>query len=128
MSYAKLRGYEWPIIRKMYAAIVRSIEAKEYSWEDNFDRFEAILYRRPPTAVRGNKVEREGGQQQKKWFCRDWNKRDGCTKPSTHKAWFGTGPNAVSRTVIHMCATCYLKDRSQKEHPEHSDNCPHKQA
>ena len=48
MAYAKLRGYEWPLIRKMYAAILRSIETKEHTWDSNFDRFEAILYRRAP--------------------------------------------------------------------------------
>ena len=37
ISYLKLRGYEWPLIRKMYAAILTSIETKEYSWESNFD-------------------------------------------------------------------------------------------
>ena len=47
MAYAKLRGYDWVLIRKMYAAILTSIEAKENRWDSNFDRFEAILYRRP---------------------------------------------------------------------------------
>ena len=129
MAYAKLRGYEWPLIRKMYAAIVRSIEAKEYSWEDNFDRFETILYRRLPTVNRNNKGERyDRDIPQKKWFCRDWNKQEGCTKQAPHKAWFGTGSNAISRTVLHMCAVCYLKDKAQRDHPEYSDSCHHKQA
>ena len=30
IAYAKLRGYDWPVIRKMYAAILRSIEAREH--------------------------------------------------------------------------------------------------
>ena len=33
MAYLKLRGYEWNLIRKMYAAILTSIETKEYLWE-----------------------------------------------------------------------------------------------
>ena len=33
----KLRGYDWNLIRKMYAAILTSIETMEYSWESNFD-------------------------------------------------------------------------------------------
>ena len=45
LAYMKLRGYDWQLIRKMYAAILTSIETKEYSWESNFDRFETILYR-----------------------------------------------------------------------------------
>ena len=46
VAYLKLRGYDWQLIRKMYAAILTSIETKKYSWESNFDRFEIILYRR----------------------------------------------------------------------------------
>ena len=128
MAYAKLRGYDWPIVRKMYAAIVRSIEAKEYSWSDNFDRFETILYRRPHAMGRQQRTDRDQNTQPKKWFCRDWNKPEGCNKSAPHKAWFGSGTNATSRTVIHMCAACYMRDRTARDHPENSDACPHKTA
>ena len=133
ISYAKLRGYEWPLIRKMYSAILRSIEAKEYTWADNFDRFETILYRRTAQAHKdnlrgGNRSDRSDREAQKKWFCRDWNKSEGCQKQSPHKAWFGTGANAVSRMVQHICAACYMKDRASREHPETHDSCPHRNA
>ena len=126
MAYTKLRGYEWPLIRKMYAAILRSIETKEHTWDSNFDRYETILYRKTPI----RKEDRTGsgpGTNSKKWFCRDWNKGN-CTKSSPHKSWFGTGTNAVQRTVLHMCATCYMKEKTQKEHPEGHESCPHKGA
>ena len=128
MAYAKLRGYEWHLIRKMYAAILRSIEAREHTWESNFDRFEAILYRRPPQRREDkNTSGLKEVNNNKKWFCRDWNKGN-CTKSAPHKSWFGTGTNAVSRTVLHMCATCYMKDKVQKDHPENHETCPHKEA
>ena len=38
MAYAKLRGYDWPLIRKMYAAILTSIEARENTWGSSFDQ------------------------------------------------------------------------------------------
>ena len=127
MAYAKLRGYDWPMIRKMYAAILRSIEAKEYNWSDNFDRFETILYSRRGTGKpQHNKQERDS--HQKKWFCRDWNKPEGCTKTAPHKAWFGTGTSVVARTVVHICAACYMKDRASRDHPEHHNSCPHRNA
>ena len=53
-AYLKLRDFEWQLIRKMYAAILTSIETKEYSWESNFDRFETILYRRTWVEARPN--------------------------------------------------------------------------
>ena len=125
MAYAELRGYEWPLIRKMYAAIVRSIKTKENTWENNFDRYETILYKRPP--LRREDKQQNSQASTKKWFCRDWNKGN-CTKSTPHKAWFGTGTNAIQRTVLHMCATCYMKDKTQKEHPENHESCPHRDA
>ena len=127
MAYAKLRGYEWPVIRKMYAAILRSIEAKEHTWSDNFDRFETILYRRTQTQQH-RPYSRNEREQQKKWFCRDYNKPEGCNKQSPHKAWFGSGTNAVTKTVVHICATCYMKEKAAREHPETHEGCPHKSA
>ena len=126
MSYAKLRGYDWTIIRKMYAAILRSIETKENTWETNFDRYEAILYRRPPKKD-DRPIPSQSTGPIKKWFCRDWNKGN-CTKTAPHKAWFGTGSNATQRTVLHMCAVCYMKDKAQRDHAEGQDTCPHKDA
>ena len=35
MAYAKLRGYDWHLIRKMYAVILTSIEARENTWDSN---------------------------------------------------------------------------------------------
>ena len=125
MAYAKLRGYDWPMVRKMYAAIVMSIKANEYTWESNFDHFEAILYRRPPShSNHGRQGKSDDRPPPKKWFCRDWNKGE-CTRSAPHKATFGAGANAVSRTVHHICATCYGKDRSARDHPEGDDSCPH---
>ena len=46
IAYLKLCGIDWSLLRKMYAAILSSIETGEYSWESNFDRFESILYRK----------------------------------------------------------------------------------
>ena len=129
MAYAKLRGYEWPLIRKMYAAILRSIETKENTWDNNFDRYETILYKRAPVRREERREERQqsGTNSAKKWFCRDWNKGN-CSRTAPHKAWFGSGTNAVQRTVLHMCAICYMKEKAQKDHPEGHDSCPHKEA
>ena len=122
MAYAKLRGYDWPLIRKMYSAILTSIEARENTWESNFDRFESILYRRSYNQPQTNRATRE--RNDKKWFCRDYNKPEGCNKQSPHKAAVGAG--GILRTVIHICAPCYLRDKAERRHPEGHDSCPHK--
>ena len=43
MAYLVIRQNEWSLVRGMYAAILRAIEVQEYSWEDNFDRFENMV-------------------------------------------------------------------------------------
>ena len=127
VAYLKLRGYEWNLIRKMYAAILTSIETKEYSWESNFDRFETILYRkviienRPHQGDARQHTEREG----RKRFCRDYNK-EGCPRNSPHPVWIGNGSSAVKKMVYHYCAACLIRDKQQREHPEGHQDCPHR--
>ena len=111
----------------MYAAIVTSIETREYSWESNFDRFETILYRKAVMAGRthmgDHKQEREAGRKR---FCRDFIRPEGCPKNSPHPAWFGNGPSATRQTVYHYCAACLIHDKQHREHPEGHPDCPHK--
>ena len=117
ISYLKLRGYEWPLLRKMYTAILTSIETGEYSWTSNFDRFETLLYRRSQPENKFRSMDNrhtEYDNSNKKWFCRDYNPAGGCTKASPHTAWFGSGPTAVRRQVHHWCGLCLLRDRQQK--------------
>ena len=127
IAYLKLRGVDWQLLRKMYAAILSSIETRKYSWESNFDRFESILYRRILT----NKgMDRDGRdhrpQEGRKRFCRDFNKPEGCPKNSPHPVWIGTGTTANKRMVYHCCAACLIRDKTFREHPEGHPECPHR--
>ena len=129
MAYLKLRGYEWALIRKMYAAILTSIETKEYSWESNFDRFETILYKRTMGENRPNAPERAQADKEsgnRKRYCKDYNRPEGCPKSSPHPVWFNSGSSAVKKMVHHLCAACLVRDRQQKEHPEGYPECPHR--
>ena len=129
IAYLKLRGYEWHLIRKMYAAILTSIETKEYSWESNFDRFETILYRRTWADSKtsgGKHSDRERDTGGQKRFCRDYNKPEGYPKNSPHSVWFGSGPGATKRTMYHFCTACLIRDKQQRDHQEGHPDCPHK--
>ena len=55
----------------MYAAILISIETKDYSWESNFDQFETILYRRTWVDQKSHNTDKESGSRKR--FCRDLN-------------------------------------------------------
>ena len=127
IAYLKLRGYEWYLLRRMYAAILRSIETREYSWDSNFDRFETILYRRAMNQeVTRTTQDNRGEPNNRKRFCRDYNKPEGCPKHSPHNVWMGTGPSATKKLVHHVCAACIIKDKQSREHPEGHPDCPHK--
>ena len=65
IAYLKLRGYEWSLLRKMYVAILSSIETRENSWDSNFDHFETILYRRVMADHKGfsDSKGNEGGRK-----------------------------------------------------------------
>ena len=128
IAYLKLRGYEWNLLRKMYAAILTSIETQENTWTSNFDRYETILCRKVLTDSqnRGDRSNKTTPDR-KVWYCRDYNnKPEGCSKPSPHTAWFGSGPSAVKKQVIHACAACLLKGRQIKEHQEGHAQCPYR--
>ena len=126
ISYLKLRGMEWNLLRKMYAAILSSIETREYSWESNFDRFETILYRKAMTEKNQDREGRENKSEGRKRFRKDYNKPEGCPKSSPHTAWLGSGPGATKRQVFHCCAVCSYKDRVARSHPEGHPDCPHR--
>ena len=126
ISYLRLRGIEWHLLRKMYAAILSSIETREYSWESNFDRFESILYRRVLTERGGERDWEHKPQEGRKRFCRDYNRPEGCPKNSPHTVWIGAGPSANKRMVYHYCAACLIRDKTPREHPEGHADCPHR--
>ena len=124
IAYLKLRGIEWHLLRKMYTAILSSIETREYSWESNFDRFEPILYQR--ALVERNTEREHKPVEGRKRFCRDYNRPEGCPKHSPHPAWIGSGASATKRTVYHYCAACLIREKATREHPEGHADCPHK--
>ena len=127
IAYLKLRGIEWHLLRKMYAAILSSIETREYSWELNFDRFESILYRKALADRNTSERKREHRNQEgRKRFCRDYNRPEGCPRNSPHAIWTGSGPSAARRMVYHCCAACLIRDKVMKDHPEGHADCPHR--
>ena len=115
--------------KENYAAILSSIETREYSWESDFDRFESILYRKvfsDRTLDRADRDRDHRPVETRKRFCRDYNKLEGCTKTSPHSTWFGLDPSATRKTVYHYCAACLIRDRTPREHLEGHPDCPHR--
>ena len=126
ISYLKLRGIDWHLLCKMYAAILSSTETREYSWESNFDRFESILYRKVLTERSHEKDREHCSAESRKRFCRDYNRPEGCPKNSPHPVWMGNGPAATKKMVYHCYAACLIRDKTMREHPEGHGDCPHR--
>ena len=116
----------WPQIRNTYAHIIRRIENRELTWRADWDRFEQHIYDKVMVNqgnVKSDKTKKaaQSGSSDV-WFCKQYQKIEGCPKDSPHG---GIYKNSY-KSMLHICATCWLKDRVKRNHPECSSDCPHK--
>ena len=127
--------YEWRGCLQLYATIINQIELGIKSWSSDFSEERALVllpYAQPnprerPQAtqpVRRNQNQNRNSDtpDSRVWFCRPYQKGN-CNKPQSHRAFVqGRGPV----TVQHICAKCYLTDKTKSSHPENTDSCPNK--
>ena len=127
--------YEWYGCLQLYTTIINQIELGIKSWSSDFSEERALVllpYAQPnrrerPQAtqpVRRNQNQNRNSDtpDSRVWFCRPYQKGD-CNKPESHRAFVqGRGPV----TVQHICAKCYLTDKTKSFPPENSDSCPNK--
>ena len=57
---------------------------------------------------------------EKIWFCSLYQKNK-CSNRANHMVVY----KGKMRMAMHICATCWLKDKQKLEHPESSTACPH---
>ena len=104
----------WQQIRNTYAMIVRKIENCEITWEHNFDLFERHIYEK--VQIKTEKTAKSKAE----WFCKQYQKPEGCNKDPPHLMKIGT----TLKMVHHFCAACWIKDKSKRLHSESSNECP----
>ena len=123
----KLRtGVSWPAVRNTYAHILRRIEDREIDWREDWDRYERNIYDRIIIASQKTekpKIHNTRSTTDATWFCRNYQKPDGCNKDAPHNGRVG---NQI-RSLQHICATCWLREKIRRSHPECSSDCPHKE-
>ena len=87
LSYLKHKGHAWPNLRTLYAAIVNHIEKHEASWVSDWKYIEDMVLessiRIPGEKGVGKKVKMSQPEQ---WYCREFNRPEGCTKAVPHDA------------------------------------------
>ena len=112
----------WQQVHNAYAHIIRKIENQEISWAPNWDNYERHIYDKIAVNNKNEKPKKIGGDSV--WFCKAFQKTEGCRKDPPHLAKVGNS----FRQVLHICANCWLKDKQKRNHPEYSFDCPHKEA
>ena len=127
--------FQWKCVLNYHAACLLEIERGHMRWGDNFQVLQnttlagGFLNSQKSNGSNGgsssnrssgatgasSSSSREGGTV----FCRGYQ-RGTCTHSQDHQGNF----NNASRLLRHICAKCWLKNRSFAAHPENSDECP----
>ena len=108
------------------STIIRMIENGEISWTADWDRFEHHIYDKiiqTPINKSDKSKKVSGGGSDGTWFCKYYQRPEGCTREPPHPGKVG---NALKQ-VQHICATCLSKERVKRSHPECSTECPYKE-
>ena len=121
ISHWKLRNaVSWIQLRSVYALILRDIENEIITWHDDFNVYQHLLTDRPPV----NTVRPRENRPNETWFCRQFQRPEGCSKESPHNIKWGN----KDKWVQHICAKCWLRDKVKRYHAETSNECPNKQS
>ena len=113
----------WPQIRNTYAHILRKIENREITWNADWDRYERFIYDKITTTNKAEKVKIPVPAKPKPditWFCKAYQKVEGCARESPHPGRIGN----QFRQLHHICASCWMKEKVKRYHPECSPDCP----
>ena len=104
----------WPQVRNTYAYIICKIENCEISWSADWDRFERHIYDKiAPINAKTEKGKKAGGATSPTdvtYFCKNYNKPDGCNKESPHLVRMITGMKQLHH-ICHgmLCNPPYLR-------------------
>ena len=128
----KLRSnVTWQQVRNAYAHVIRKIENQETTRYTDWDRYERHIYDKVVSSTypaKTEKAKKKTGQlMETTWFCKQYQKQEGCTRELPHLVSINTAHGTITRNVQHICATCWLDERVKRYHPECSSECPHKQ-
>ena len=142
--------YEWSAVHDFYASILHKIERGAVRWGTlDLPALELSIMSRASLLVNKSGLRGQGkgasfresswggtgSQQPRAAATVERGKRGGaqsvffCSPFQRNKCWYdGPHPgNYNGRTVtrLHICATCWQKDRKQCPHPESANECPH---
>ena len=119
--------YQWSACLDFYAAWLRQIELGRKSWSDDPQNLESVILsgHNLPRQLRQTNfrtISKNQNSKEQIWFCVKYQRNKCEQQTSPHS----TIIRGISRTVYHICASCWQKEQVQKSHPECSDQCPNK--
>lgn len=125
--------YAFEGLKEFYAAWVREIEMGLKTWMDSTHELESAILGKhvKPHKYFGSKTSfkkdthpssksNPSSDEEKIWFCSLYQKNK-CSNRANHMVVY----KGKMRMAMHICATCWLKDKQKLEHPESSTACPH---
>ena len=121
--------YDFKGLKAFYAAWLREIELGKKSWSDDPQQIETpiltkhIRLQKTSQPVSKKDSGKQTADKEKVWFCSMYQ-RNKCSHKNGHIAVF----KGEARFCQHICATCWLKDKTKLPHPECSSSCPHASA
>lgn len=128
LAYYKA-SYEWPALLKLYKTWLLQIELGKRDWQDSTQILElpilmhTVRVKKSQNVSSVKKVKAHDGEKGDRdetiWFCSLWQ-RNKCKQSSPHVL----NVRGQSRSVQHICASYWLKDRVKRVHPECSSACP----
>ena len=121
ISYLKQKGYSWPNLCTLYAAIVNHIEKHETYWVSDWRHIEEMVLE-AAVQVPGEKSGGKGGKSTKAevFYCHNFNRPEGCQLTAPHEANIG----CCHRQVQHFCARCWNAAQEMHEHSKCDNTCP----
>ena len=115
IAYLKQKGHAWSCLREFYAAVVRAIEMHESTWASDWrDIEDMVLGPAPLQPASAQRAQNQRRTTPEVWFCRYYNRVEGCDQQSPHEAQIGRR----KRMVRHICAACWNRDKEIKQHSE----------
>lgn len=94
-------------------------ENHEMLWDSDFVRLDLLLHEKLAT---GHKTD-DKKDRSEVWFCKAYQRQEGCNIALPHTAWVSN----QDKQVLHICAKCWLKEKTKRYHPEISQECPTKE-
>ena len=83
LAHLKQKGYSWESLRGLYTAVVRGIEMHETNWAADWQGIEEMVI---DVTDRNVHVKNKSKKQNDVWFCREFNREEGCALQPPHEA------------------------------------------